>query len=356
MNKEFTNDEIKDAVRMARIYCPGFTEDKFESLMELERHIGDSGYLEAIQGLIRLEEEKGLSCTEALNGCKELLEKKTKLEQQIPLLKRRVESLIAGIKKANVEYEQVKKAIAKAKQELEEIRSVHSSAEKKLEVFNKRMEKEKQRIAKEVEECYQQANITRDEVVTAGQVKADVENHGFTLDLMLDLSKEFAGYKNAREKLAEGLKEHGSLSKYLDDLTNRGNKERTKVMADIAALESQKKSLAGENGQLSNVLSRLQADIAEEDALRHFHRRYVNLSGLIDFLTTWNQVYFMRCGNLMNTAAGVIDSRLGNPHFWTDRPSIVCPHCGCQQLFFDTDVYRYLNWPAEKPLKLTLGE
>ncbi len=36
MSENFTIDEIKDAARMARIYCPGFNEDMFESLMELE--------------------------------------------------------------------------------------------------------------------------------------------------------------------------------------------------------------------------------------------------------------------------------------------------------------------------------
>ena len=42
-------------------------------------------------------------------------------------------------------------------------------------------------------------------MVTAGRIKAEVESHGFTLELVLDLSKEFAGHKNAREKLAEGI-------------------------------------------------------------------------------------------------------------------------------------------------------
>ena len=33
MEHEFSIEEIKDAARAARIYCPGFSEDKFESLM-----------------------------------------------------------------------------------------------------------------------------------------------------------------------------------------------------------------------------------------------------------------------------------------------------------------------------------
>ena len=102
MDNEFTADEIRDAVRMARVHCPGFSEDDFESLMELERRITDSGYLEAVLGLIRLEEEKGISCTEALDACEKLIKQKTKLEQEISALKQRSNDLLAQIKKARL--------------------------------------------------------------------------------------------------------------------------------------------------------------------------------------------------------------------------------------------------------------
>ena len=85
MNHEFTVEEIKDAARTARVHCPGFNEEKFESLMELGRRVAESGYLEAVQGLVRLEEEKGISCTEALDACEQLTKQKTKLEHEIPV-------------------------------------------------------------------------------------------------------------------------------------------------------------------------------------------------------------------------------------------------------------------------------
>ena len=47
--------------------------------------------------------------------------------------------------------------------------------------------------------------------------KTEVENRGFTLEVVLDLSKDFSGRENTREKLAEALNRHGSLTKYLDD-------------------------------------------------------------------------------------------------------------------------------------------
>ncbi len=356
MSEKFTIDEIKDAVRMARVYCPGFNEDMFESLMELQKRVAESGYLEAEMGLIRLEDEKGISCTKALDAYYEMLEQKAKLEKEIPQLQNRVNSLVAEIKQAKAEQEQVKNAALRAKQELLQIKGEYVVAEKKLEALYRKTENEKQRVNKELENTYRQANVTGEEVTTAGKLKADVESHGFTLELMLDLSREFAGHKNAKEKLAEGLKTHGSLTKYLDDLADLANKEKSRVMAEVVGLESQKQTLANESGALRNILSQLQADIADEEALRRFHRRYLSVSWLLDKLASWNRIYFMRCGNPVNMAAGVIDKSLGSSHFWTDAPPTVCPHCGCRPVFYDTELYQYLNWPAEIPLKLKLGE
>jgi len=356
MSHEFTVEEIRDAAMTARVHSPGFTEDRFESLMELEKHIADSGYLEAVKGLLRLDEEKGISCTEALDACKKLLEQKTRLERDVLALEKRVESLITQRKQISIELEQVKQDTTKAGQDLTQIRGQCTLAEKNMETISKKLEKEKQHIDKEIEDCYRQANVTKEEVITASRMKAEVENHGFTLELMLGLSREFAGHKNAREKLAEGLKEHGSLKKYLDNLYDGATKERARVMAEIAGLESQKKGLADESIRLGNVLSQLQADVAGEDELRRFYRRYVGLSGLMDQLAAWEQVYFMRCGNPVNMTTGVFDKKYGNPHFWTDKPSITCPHCGYSRLYFDTEIYKYLNWSADIPLKLNLGE
>lgn len=324
--------------------------------MELEKRIAESGYLEAVMGLIRLEDEKDISCTEALDACYEMLDQKAKLEKEIPQLQNRVNSLVAEIKQAKAELEQAKNAISKARQELLQIKVEYAVEEKKLSALHKRTESEKQRISKELEDSYQQANVTKEDVVAAGKLKADVESHGFTLELMLDLSHEFAGHKNAREKLTEGLKTHGSLSKYLDELDDLGNKEKSRVMAEIAGLESQKKTLASENGNLRNMLSRLQADITNEEALRQFHQRYSPVSWFLDQLVRWDRVYFMRCGSPVNMAAGVIDKKLGSPHFWTDALPTVCPHCGCRPIFYDTEIYQHLNWPAEIPLKLRLGD
>ena len=356
MDHEFTTEEIKDAARVARIYCPGFSEDKFESLMELERRIADSGYLEAVLGLSRLERERGVSYAEVLDVCEELTQEEAKLEREIPDLEKRIESLVAQIKQAVSEYEQVKQTSIKAGQVLVQIKAEYAAAEKKLEAFNKKMEKEKQRIGKEVEDCYQQSNVIKEEVIAAGKIKVEVESHGFTLELVLDLSREFAGHKNVKEKLSQALKEHGSLNKYLDDLAAWGNKERARVLAEVSGLESEKKTLAGESGNLRSALSQLQADVAYEEELRHFYRRYVRVRILMDNLARWNQIFFVHCTNPAYVITGAFDAKSGNAHFWTDQPPAMCPQCGFRILRPDEGIYRALNWPAGVPGKLVLGE
>jgi len=356
MDNEFTAEEIRDAARMARVHCPGFSEDDFESLMELERRINDSGYLEAVLGLIRLEEEKGISCTEGLDACEKLIKQKTKLEQEVSALKQRSIDLSTQMNNAKADYEQKKEAVVRVTQELMRVRNDYSAAEKGLEAFNRQTEKEKQRISAEVEDTCRRANITRDEVITAGKIKEEIERHGFTPDLALGLAKEFAGHKNAREQLAEGLKEHGSLNKYLDELHDGIAKEREKLISEIRSLESQKKAITTESRNLKNTLGELQADVAYEEDLRRFHRRYFPLCGLLDELSNWHQVFFMRCTHPASTVAGVFDSTKGNHHFWTDRPPAACPVCGYPVLEYDIKIYNYHGWQTQRPLKIHLGE
>jgi len=356
MDNEFTSEGIRDAVRMARAHCPGFSEDDFESLMELERRITDSGYLEAVLGLIRLEEEKGISCSEALDACEKLNKQKTKLEQEVSALKQRSNELAAQIKNAQADYEQGKEAVVRVSQELRQVRNDYSAAEKGLEAFNKKTEKEKQSISAEVEDAYNKANITREEVAAAGKVKAEIESHGFTLDLALGLAKEFAGHKNAREQLAEGLKEHESLNKYLDELHDGATKERERIISEIRGLESQKKVITAESGNLRNKLAQLQDDTAYEEDLRRFHRRYFPYHGLLDELSTWPQVFFMRCKHPASTVAGVFDKTKGNHHFWTDQPPVTCPVCRYPIIEYDIKIYNYHGWSTQLPLNIHLGE
>lgn len=356
MGYEFTTDEIKNIARAARVHCPGFTQDMFEGLMELERRIDDSGYLEAVQGLIHLEEERGIPCSQALDAYQELLEQKADLEKQLSGLEQKADALGTKNKKAREESERIKVNIADEKRELVGVTNERAAAERKLGNLNRKAEREKRRIAREIKGCRRQANVTEEEVAIAGQIKAEVERHGFTLEIILGLSKEFTGHKNARDELAQGLNEHGSLTKYLRELDERGNKEKTRIESEITDLESQKNKLESYRRQLEDYLSQLRTDIYDEKELRRFYNRYHGVSHLMDHLEGWTQMYFLRCNNPTFAFTGAFNHNLGNAQFWTDKPPAMCPHCGYRHLLYDEKIYQAFNCPAGTPLKITLGE
>jgi hypothetical protein len=356
MGREFTADEIKEIAKTARIYCPGFKGEKFESLMELENQLDNSGHLQAVQALLRLEEEKGVPCTAALDACEELFDRAAKLEKEVADFELKLASLVGQIKQENNTYIKLQQGIQKAEDNLTELRMQRQKEEKEIAVFREKAESEKRRIHKELEDCHQKAKITREEVTIARQVKTEVENHGFTIEAILDLSKEFAGHEHAREKLAEALNRHGSLTKYLDDLAEQGEKQKTELRVDVVNLETTKKSLDQECRFNTNLILQLHADVEAEDELRRFYHRYQGVSVLMEYLAGWNQVFFMRCNNPAFTITGAFDRNSGNANFWTDKPPAMCPQCGYRHLLFDERVYQALNCPVGAPLKLRLGE
>lgn len=355
-NQDFSSEEIKNVIRMARVHCPGFNEDMFESLMELGKHITNSGYLEVIQGILRLEEENGVNFTEAITTCEKLMEQREKLNRQVPDLEKKRDSLKEEIKQSSNEYEQVKRNIDKVQQELTQVETQCQEAEKKLKALQRKLEKETQRVETEIERHRQEADVTKEEISAAGRLKEEAEKYGFTVDLMLELAKEFAGHENSSKELSEGLKKHGSLTKYLDNLDEFAGKEKTKIDGEITNLESRKKALVNERIRLTNIISQLQEDIKGEEELRRFYYRYVSVSPLIEQLASWNQVFFVRCTHPVYMLTGVFDSKSGNARFWTDKPPVMCPQCGFRNLAFDEKVYQSINYPVGQPVKLNLGE
>ncbi len=354
MHDEFSADEIKDAARLARIYCPGFNEEKFKSLMELEERVDESGYLEAIHGLILLEQEKGITCIEALDTCEQLGKQKETLEKEIAELESKSEHLLTASGQAAKEYEQLKETANKAKQDMKQIENAGLAAREKLQALNEEAEKEKERTEKLIEEYHQQAALTRDEVATASQLQAEVEKHGFSLDLMLDIAKEFTVHKDAKEKLAEALKRYGTINKYLDKLESWYEEQRGKFAANISELKSEREKLVSETGNLRNTIAGLKSDINGEEDLRRFYRRYKEVSRLMEHLASWKQVFFVRCTNPLYTLSGVFNTKSGNVHFWTDQPPTMCPRCGYRHLVYDESVYESLNIPVGSVVKLQL--
>ena len=96
-------------------------------------------------------------------------------------------------------------------------------------------------------------------------------------------------------------------------------------------------------------VSRLHADVDEEQELRRFYIRYSPLSDLLEYLVTWRQVYFLRCDNPICVPFS------GITHFWTYRLVTRCPHCGLKMIKPDPEPFRLLNMPEGTEFKLKLG-
>lgn len=356
MHSEFTKEEIRELAREARIYGANLSEEQFAGLMELQKRISDSGMLEAVQALVRLQEEKGITYIDALDACEEAAEQSLQLDRQVADLETRLKDLTGQIAQARARYEQVMKAAAAATTGLEKARSEVTAEQRKLELLQKKEEKEKRRIEKEVSDCRQRAGVSGEEVAVASQLKAEMEEHGFTLDQVLGLSREFAGHQDAKEKLAAGLRRHGSLSRYLAELSQWADKETARLKSGISALEAQKKDMEIDHRALESMLTRLQSDIGAEEELRRFHQRYQGVVGLIDHLARWEEVFFMRCNNPVFTLTGAFDQGSGNARFWTNKKPAMCPQCGYRQLLYDEAAYQALNLPVGAPFRLTMGE
>jgi len=187
-------------------------------------------------------------------------------------------------------------------------------------------------------------------------LKVEVENSGFKLETMLGLVQEFAPYQDAKGRLIEALKTSQSLIEYLVTLKQNSEEKKRAIRAEIdqllnrkSAESSESKRLEGVRRQLEINVSRLHADLDEEQELRRFYIRYSSLSKLMEYLVSWKRVYFLRCDNPLCAPFA------GSTQFWTDRPVRKCPHCGLSMIRPDPEPFRLLDVPEGTELALKLG-
>ncbi len=195
------------------------------------------------------------------------------------------------------------------------------------------------------------------------KLKTEVESHGLTMELMLDSAKEFAGYEHARDELARALEKGKTLRGYITSLDEQVQEKQKAIEADFNRMQLGKdkvqtevKNLEVTRNNLENILSGLQFDLAYEDEIRRFHRRYWGVSGLMEYVATWEQVFFLRCNNPLSAMASIFNPSAGVARFWTDKPVLNCPHCGLKLVVFDEKAYSALNWPVGAQGRLQLGE
>jgi len=340
MANEFTAEELKQVIRAARIFNPGFSEDQFQSLSELEARLADSDYLDTVSGLLKLEKETGIPLSQVFQARDRLLQHNEELEKNVAVHNANMEAAERRLRETEEKHREVVEATHAVETQLEELRHEREVEEKALIAFEQKATEKKERIDEDLAEYRQRADVTEAEIATAGKVKAEVTRHGFSLELALGLAAEFAGYTNACEKLAEALKQHGKLTSHLVALE-----------ADIKTIGENKNHMEGilsrlkeERAQHEALLSKLKAEIMEKSELVNFYQRYAHLQSLIEYLGS-SHVSFHHC-----TWCGAL--------FWILRPGNVsksickCPWCGLAIVEADRNAYAAVSQSPGTLLKL----
>ncbi len=361
MEFEFTPEQISQIVRAARALASGFTEEQLRWLISGQKRLVDSGFCEAVWGLLRLEREMGVTISQALDAAKRLVRNNANLEAAIARLEQKNVTLHTANQELEQRHKELMEATGQARVELAGVRAETEKEKRRLIALREEAEREKKRIDQEVGEYRQSANVTEQEVATAGQLKAEVARSGFSLELMLDLSKEFAGHKDAKDRLAEGLKKYGMISGCITATEKQAEEQKKAVTSELASLRAQRdreqiqgKKLEETRHYVEDTIAQLQADVVNEQELRRFYERYQGLSRFMDCLASWDQVIFLRCNNPLSALASLTGpSALA--HFCTDKPPARCPHCGTTAFIPDTKVYEALNLPAGAYVKFSAG-
>jgi len=363
MKTEFTSEELKEIIRAAYICNPGFGEEKMQTLMELQTRLSESGYLETIEGVAKMEKAQGVSINQVLERSQQLLKEMEKLEKKASLQQVEAEKQQANLREINQRQAEVAQETKKAQRELEEIRAISSQEEQGLAEIRREAVREKDKLAKDIEKYHQKAKITQEELVIASQIKGEIESNGFNLELVLNLAREFGHHLDAGQELAEELQKHQTVRGYTAALEEK-NREQKKLQDQEAGRwrtaqdneQSEIKMLESAQLNLRTGLIKLREDQVYEEELRRFHRRYWKFSGLLDCLATWDQVIFLRCQHPADIMAGLFNPAVKNAHFWTDKPVIMCPHCGLKIFSLDEQPYHAINSLVGAPLRVVLGE
>jgi len=348
MESELNREELGQVLQTMRVLLPDIGDEQFQSLLAAQEKLSASGFLEAVWGVVRLQEERGIDLSHAIDEYQHLLNENEKLLGKQTLLKEKRD-------REQEAYRQILSDIAAVKKELEATRGKIGKERKELAAFAAQAEREKKQINYELEKCRNKADVTEKDIKMAGSLKAKVKRSSYSLEMMLDLVKEFAPYPDARERLAEALEKEGSLTQQISSLQEESKTQENALTSGIAELISRKTQEENELRHLKNVchqwesnLNHLQADVDEEQRLRQFMVRYESGSRLLECLAGWKQIRFLRCDNSGCEPFGGIN------HFWTDKQATKCPHCGSGLVYYDEELYKLLNLEMH-PFKLILG-
>ncbi|MBI2853345.1 MAG: hypothetical protein HYX87_00305 [Chloroflexi bacterium] len=352
---DLNGEDLAQVVRVARVLCPGFEEDKLQALFSVQRRLTNAGFLDAIVGLVRFQQEQGISPSEALDAYRELVAQEKSLEGQLAGLKEKVAQEQQRHEAVSKERQRVSNALDTARGELKRAQDDITKAQQQILFLQRKIEATRRQTEVELEECRKGAGVAREEIAAAGKLKQAVEDSSFSLEAMLGLVEEFAPYQDARDRLAEALKTCCSLTHYIYELQAQAEERTDDFDEAISQLVAQKSDeeakvnqLRESRRQLERDVAKLQEDREQEQELRQFYVRYHPVTGLIDYLASWPQVLFYRCDNpFCAPFAGIT-------RFWTDKSATRCPHCGLGPLIPDPEPFRMLNQPMGSSFRLRL--
>ena len=339
MEYEFSPDEISQLVKAAQIVAHGLTQEQYHSLIDSQEELGKSGFCETVWAVVRLQRQKGISCAEVLDAVEQLLREKVKLDADIANLEEKQTQFEDRNRQAEEAYRQLNERVAQARGELEAVESEHQKEKEALDDFKEKARLEKERIDKDLEECREKASVTKEEMAVAGNLKAELQKHGFSLELVLTLAQECAGYEDARDRLAEGLKRYRTFTAYLAAINQQGEARKKTLQNEINTLEGNRRQsdyilsrLRDEHSREESFLSQLKSEIAEKGDMVGFYYHYRHLQPLVEYLDSQGGVTFHHC-----TWCGAL--------FWiiragkTNRGAFKCPWCGLVPVESDKTAY-----------------
>jgi hypothetical protein len=333
MPRKFSEAEINDIVRTARVQAPPFTAEEYQKLIQMQKEMADSKFIQAAWAVGEFEAEYGINCSEVLQMCHQLLKDRDKLESEIKGLRQRKEAAAKELAKTS-------EAARLAGQESTRLK-------KGLEATSRQVEQEKKRLKQEIEQARAESRISQEEVATARELKDEVEKHSLNLNLALRLCDEFARNKDTAIELTRAIEKYGSMQRTMEKF----HSENETIKKEIVERQKESEELLVKCEQTRQQLSHLKSELGDETRVRNFWKRYRGSIGFLEYLAGWEQIHPLHCQFFTCGARFLVDQ--GPSNF---RTKYVCPSCGLSHYMYDGEAAIKLGLPYGTPLKVRLGE
>jgi hypothetical protein len=344
MEKQLTKSEIEQTLKVARIIALNLTPEQFQSLADSLEYLAEEGFLEGAWAAAKLHREKGISYSEVAKAIQQSFQQNDRLEKEVEKLRSKEITLKSNISNCEDTLRHLNESSQQAQGELATIQSQQENDTRELETFRLEAKQEKAQIQKEVEDCRVKAGVTQTEFETARELKAILEKEGFSLELALSLCKEFGKVEKPREKLISVIEKHGSLQKYLDDLTEWGESQLKTYQSQIQSLQNNSQRLANDfsqqqarHSQGELLLQQQNQQIHANADILNSYNKYQPLRALIDYLGECKGVGFYHC-----TWCGV---RYWILTYGNTSRNQTCLWCNMPMVGWDDQAYQAISRP-----------